>query len=235
MTTEPLVLDVAAIRCRFEPRPWTFALDARARIDEHWTRLVADKPALFNGEVLVMHRWSISGDLFEGAYLQTDYASFLAWRDFGFPDKDMRNCFAMAALTSADGAFVLGEMGPHTANGGAIYFPAGTPDLSDVTGDTVDLAGSVFRELEEETGIAERDVTADPGWTLVLAGTRIALMRRLRSPLSGPDLKARVEAHLAAQAEPELSRIHLVASMADLPHRRMPSFQQAYLAHRLPR
>jgi hypothetical protein len=36
----------------------------------------------------------------------------------------------MAALRGADGAFLLGEMAPHTTNGGQIYFLAGTPDPS---------------------------------------------------------------------------------------------------------
>ena len=94
------------------------------------------------------------------SYFETDFASFLAWRDWGFPDSDVFNGFGMGALRCADGAFVMGEMGHHTANAGRIYFPSGTPDLDDLSGDTVDIAGSVAREVEEETGLTPADYRA---------------------------------------------------------------------------
>ena len=55
----------------------------------------------------------------------------------------------MAALRTRDGAFLLGEMGPHTMNAGKIYFAAGTPDRRDIFGEKVDLAASVAREMTE--------------------------------------------------------------------------------------
>ena len=58
----------------------------------------------------------------------------------------------MAALRAADGPFILGEMGGHTANAGKIYFPAGTPDNHDVVGGKVDLAGSALRDSARKLG-----------------------------------------------------------------------------------
>ena len=82
---------------------------------------------MWNGRVLLLRRGEIAGGVLSGAYSEVDFASFIAWRDWGFPDKSVRNCFAMAALRSADGAFLLGEMGAHTATAGQIYFRPARP------------------------------------------------------------------------------------------------------------
>ena len=233
MSEEVTIHRVREVACLYEPMPWAFAQENRARIDAHWQALLADKPALFNGKVLILHRWAIEGERFTGAYLMTDYKDFLAWRDFGFPDRQKWNCFAMAALQSADGAYLLGEMAAHTANAGAIYFAAGTPDPSDLKGDVVDLEGSVLRELEEETGISPGDVRLPDFWTVIVHGQRIALMRQVLSALPATELARRIEGFLATEEEPELARMHIVRETADLIEDRMPLFQRAFLKHAL--
>ena len=135
-----------------------------------------------------------------GAYLETDFASFIAWRDWGFPDTTMRNCFAMAALRAADGAFLLGEMGPHTATAGQIYFAAGTPDPADIVGDTVDLERGVMRELTEETGLTLADVTPQPGWTATPLGQRIALMKVVQAREDAVALRERIRGYPRARS-----------------------------------
>jgi 8-oxo-dGTP pyrophosphatase MutT (NUDIX family) len=71
----------------------------------------------------------------------------------------------MAALRGSDGAFLLGEMAHHTINAGQIYFPAGTPDPTDVFGGRVDLEASARRELLEETGVDASQAAIEGGWT----------------------------------------------------------------------
>jgi 8-oxo-dGTP pyrophosphatase MutT (NUDIX family) len=214
--------------CRFDPRPWDWAEKNQALIASHWAAVTARQPALFDGEVLVLHRGSIEDGVFRGAYRKARYAAFLTARDHGFPD-GTRNGFAMGALRSRDGAFLLGVMGRHTANPGKIYFPAGTPDLSDVVGDSVDLAGSVARELEEETGLAAPDVAFADDWTVVFKGPRVAYMRRVTIDMDAREAKALMESNIAAQEDPELAGIHVVRGERDVDEQRMPDFMCAYL------
>jgi len=152
------------------PRPWPFAAQKRDQIDAFFNEQRAINPALWNGQVLLLHGYTIRDTVFQGAYFQTDFASMLAWRHWDFPDRSVRSCFAMGALQGSDGAFLLGVMAAHTANAGKIYFPAGTPEPSDVVGIRVDLARGLMREVEEETGLTANHVEAQPGWATVLAG-----------------------------------------------------------------
>src|SRR5436190_1150363 len=126
--------------------PWAFASEQRAEIEAHFAKVSEAKPEVWNGRVLLCRRPHADGDVYRADYFETDFASFLAWRDWGFPDKSVFNGFGAGALRAADGAFVLGRMAPHTANAGRVYFPAGTPDLDDIVGGSVDLAASVLRE-----------------------------------------------------------------------------------------
>ena len=97
----------------------------------------------------------------------------------------------MAALLSADGAFMLGRMSEKTANAGMIYFPAGSAGSGDVKNGALDLAGSAARELFEETGLGVDEVAFAQGWTVVFEGPRIACMKITRSPLTASEIEAR--------------------------------------------
>jgi 8-oxo-dGTP pyrophosphatase MutT (NUDIX family) len=119
-------------------------------------------------------------------------------------------------------------MGQHTSNAGRVYFPSGTPDLDDVRDGKVDIPGSVARELEEETGLKPAEYRSDAHWHCVFTGPAVAMIRLLQVDMSGEALRARIEANLALQRQPELSAIHLVRGTRDLTAA-MPSFVTAFI------
>lgn len=228
MSGDATVFPVERLDLRFVQKPWAFAETKRAAIDAHFAELQRAKPAIWNGRVLLMHRQVVSEGTLRGEYLETDFASFTAWRHWGWPAAGVRNCFAAAALASADGAILLGRMAAHTANTGQVYFPCGTPDRSDVAGDRVDLERSVARELKEETGLDLAALTVDPGWTAVVVPGEIAMVKTLRSAETAQALRARIVDFLGRETQPELDEIVIVRGMDDVTPA-MPLFVTAFL------
>jgi 8-oxo-dGTP pyrophosphatase MutT (NUDIX family) len=223
---------VERVDARLAPFDWAFARENEAGIAAHWARISADKPAMFNGRVLLQHRAAISDGVFHARYFETDYAAFMTWRDAGHPGPALRNGFAMGALRARDGAFLCGRMSGHTANGGMVYFAAGTPDRSDVRADgTVDLAGSVLRELAEETGLSETDVRIGEGWHAVFSPGRVAFMRPLTIDLPAEAARALMLSRMEGLEEQELDDIVILRSAADCDAHRMPLFMKPYLSH----
>jgi len=225
--TVPVIHRVTTLDLSFQPWPWPFAGRRRADIDAHFAVKQREKP-IWNGRILLGRNPDFTGGRFSASYFEADFASFLAWRDWGFPDASVFNGFGMGALRCRDGAFVLGEMGRHTSNAGRIYFPSGTPDLDDISGGAVDIPGSVTREVLEETGLCAADYRAGGHWDCVVSGAVIAMIRILDVDLTGEALRARIEANLARQRQPELSAIHLVRGVGDLTAA-MPRFVAAFV------
>lgn len=230
--TAPVIHRVAMLDLSLRNRPWPFADARRADIEAHFATARTRKPQLWNGRILLASRPVFTAGRFSAEYFEADFASFLAWRDWGFPDRGVFNGFGMGALRCADGAFVLGEMAEHTANAGRVYFPSGTPDLDDISDGAVDIAGSVAREVGEETGLTPADYRVGADWHCVVSGAAIAMIRILHVDGSGEALRARIEANLASQQVPELAAIHLVRETGDLTAS-MPRFVTAFIEAQL--
>jgi hypothetical protein len=230
--TESAIHRLTTLDLKVKPGPWAFAQARRGEIEAHFVKVREARPEIWNGRVLLGRNAVRTGSHLSAEYFETDFASFLAWRDWGFPDREVFNGFGMGALLSADGAFVLGEMGSHTANAGRIYFPAGTPDPDDVRDGMLDIEGSIMREVEEETGLAPADYAMDVQWNCVLTGPSMALIRVLRVDMPGEALRDRIEQRLAGEKRPELRAIHLVRGLADLSPA-MPCFVTAFLKAQL--
>jgi 8-oxo-dGTP pyrophosphatase MutT (NUDIX family) len=234
VTAPTRIAEIAELDFRLELSKWTFARVYSAAIASHWEQLRRRNPALYNGRILLLGRRELKrradGELtLRGVYFEADFADFVAWRDFGFPGDPVENCFSMAALRSADGAFLLGEMASHTLNAGKVYFPAGTPDRSDVFDGKVDLDASARRELLEETGVSAETAAAGREWTVVFAGQRIACMKEIALPIPAEEAKARIDAFLALDPNAELRRMHIIRQPDDVDSARTPDFVAAYI------
>jgi 8-oxo-dGTP pyrophosphatase MutT (NUDIX family) len=232
MRETPSISHIDRLDLSFTPRPWDFAIERRGEIDGFFASLRRDKPSIWNGRVLLLHHQVVTGSIFRGEYLETDFASFAAWRHWGSPRANVYNCFSAAAILTADGAFLVGVMGPHTLNAGKIYFPCGTPDPKDIVGDKVDLELSVERELHEETGLNVTEFASEPGWTMVADGPLIAQIKVLHSKEASAVLRKRILMHLASEQHPELADIRIIRESGDLDPS-MPRFVSAFLESRL--
>jgi 8-oxo-dGTP pyrophosphatase MutT (NUDIX family) len=231
MNDAPSVFHLDRLELSFAPKPWPFAVERRTEINAYFEVLCREKPALWNGRILLLHHQVVAQGVLRGQYLETDYASFAAWRDWGRPPAGVRDCFSAAAILTADGAFLLGVMGKQTFNAGKIYFPCGTPDPDDIVGGKVDLDLSVRRELKEETGLDVTEFEIEPGWTMVIDGPLIAQIKVLRSNKTAAVLRERILAHLASEKRPELADILIVRGPGDIDPS-MPRFVNAFLASR---
>jgi 8-oxo-dGTP pyrophosphatase MutT (NUDIX family) len=228
--SEIVITPVRDLDLVVEPWTWPFSRQRQADIAANFeARRERAGGGIWNGRVLLMHRCEFADDVLRGAYFETDFADFLAWRDWGCPETGVLNCFAMGAVRSQDGAYLLGVMGPHTANAGRVYFPGGTPDRNDVVAGRVDLAASLLREMHEETGLGPGDFVPAPAWDAVMSGSRIALIRVLEAAQEAAALRERIRAHLARETQPELADIRIVRAPADLDDASMPDFVTAFL------
>jgi 8-oxo-dGTP pyrophosphatase MutT (NUDIX family) len=231
MTSDDVeIIPLRAVDARLEPATWAFAQERKAEIAAHWMQVTGGKPEMFIGTVLMQHRWEIRDGIYETGYSPVDYASFLAWPHLGKPGPARRNGFAMAALRAADGPFILGVMAEHTANAGKIYFPGGTPDMSDVTPDgRVDLSISMVRELLEETALRPDEVVIQPDWTLVTAAHRAAFLRPARLVYPAAEAQRIILSRLASETDGELASIAVVGNPAEIDEAMTPDFAKAYM------
>jgi hypothetical protein len=176
--TEIVHLDRVEISA--EPWSWEFAAVCRGEIKEHFADLQRKGSAVRNGRVLLLRRYLVRDGVFYGLCFDTDYASFIAWRGWNFPDMGLQ-FFRSFSVAGSDGAYLVGEMAPYTAGARQLYFPCGTPDPSDLNAfGSLDLTKHLCHELREETGVDIDELDAEPAWILVRDRSYVA--RRLLSP-----------------------------------------------------
>lgn len=228
------VIQIAGYDLPLATDRWAWADENAASIKRFWSKAQADKPAMFNGQVLVMSGQETRDGVLHGNALKTDFASFLCWKDKGLPaEAGVRNVFGCAVVRSGDGHLLFGRMAPHTAASGRVYPMAGTPDPNDVKDGRLDIEGSIVRELMEEAGLDAADAARAPGYLLIDDGGMCSLNAVFTFDAPSRELKARMMGHIEMQEQSELDEIVVFRRAAFHVHHRMPGFARILVQHLL--
>ncbi|MXN63565.1 NUDIX domain-containing protein [Stappia sp. GBMRC 2046] len=226
------LVPVRQLAVRLTGAAWRFEAENAEKIDAHWQKLTAGNPHLWNGRVMKLASFEIDGGVFRGSMVEASYAAFLAWRDWNYPDPHIRNLFGSAVIRARGGELVFGKMAGHTSTAGQVYPPGGNLDPDDLREDgEVDVAGSIVRELGEETGLDAGEALTHSTFAL-FDGPRISISRLFEFPYSAADIVARIDEHNAREERPELEEAIVLAKPSDADGLTMPPFARA-LADRL--
>lgn len=209
---------------------WPFATNQAERIAGHWQNRLAQNPAFFNGTIYVLHAFELSGGHLTGDLLRTDFASFLYWKEQGYPDSTVWDCFGSALLRSSDGHIILGRQAPGHINSGLTYCPGGFIDHRDVGADgTVDMNASVARELVEELGLEPDAFAPQLGAYLTFDGQLLSIAIEYVTRHDAATLLQAARRHIAKEAQSELEDVVAVATRDDFSHLAMPGFTRTLL------
>lgn len=225
-------MPVRRFAIRLTGETWRFEAEYAEKISAHWQKLTADNPHLWNGRVMKLASFDVADGVFSGSMVEASYAAFLAWRDWNYPDPDIRNLFGSAVIRARGGELVFGKMAAHTATAGQVYPPGGNLDRDDLreSGD-VDVEGSISRELGEETGLDAGEALTHSTYA-VFDGPRISISRVFEFPYTAEEIVARIGNHNAREERPELDEAVVLARPSDADGLTMPPYARA-LAERL--
>lgn len=210
---------------------WSYAADNAGKIARFWKKASEENPRLHDGQVFVLTRWQIEGDRFEGEAEPTSFASFLYWRDQGYPEVGARNCFGSAVLRSQESHLLFGHMASHTSTSGLVYPVGGSFGIEDLRDGMLDVDLNISREMKEETGLDPADAVRVPGYLCVQEGPRISLAAIFKYDLSSADLRRRIIYFLDSTEDPELDDIVVFRRSAYVRHHRMPAYARMLVEH----
>ncbi|CTQ52999.1 putative acyltransferase [Roseibium album] len=224
----PAVHKISTLEITLSDEPWEFERENGKEIAVHFEEAKKRIGLLWNGRTLKLTDYKFDNGRFEGVCIETSYSSFLAWRDWGAPDASAFNLFGSAILRSSDGALLYGVMSERTATSGMIYPPGGNLDPEDVTIEgKVDVDGAIFRELEEETGLTQKDVVA--GDLLVaFDGPRISMARIFDINEPASSLRESIMRFSDATEEQEIADIRIIRTHDDLDDPAIVSYARAF-------
>ncbi|WP_139976190.1 NUDIX hydrolase [Ochrobactrum sp. CGA5] len=198
------IIDSAYVRVLPGPLPYT--VENKDAIASNWTREQVANPTLFDGEFYLATKAELTGGAFKADFQRTSFATLMHWRRDSSQERPW-HIFGVGVIVSREGHLIAGRMSAQSAGAGRVYFPAGSVDDNDIVDGYVDYDANRRREVREETGLDLLDAFAEQQINLVTGNRSIALFRRYYFDVPSTRLVSRIEQHLSAEEEPELSEI----------------------------
>ncbi len=211
-----VILPVDGIEVRLDDGPHPFERDNGVAIAENWRRETAANPALFDGTVVLLSELAYCGRRLVGRCHAVNFSTFMLWRKQR-EGSGAEHAYAHAMLVAGDNALVAIRMGGHTVNAGRVYFAAGSFELEDFRDGKVDVDFNMHREVEEETGLDIHQASPARRYYLLSTESGTVIFRRYRMPMTANAMVAAINAHVAAQANPEIAAPVVIHSAGDLP------------------
>ena len=225
------VIPISAVDIRAGAAAWAWAEENAVRIARAWKQAQGANPALYDGRVLMLAHHEVADGRLVGETVETGFSAFLTWKEQGMPEAGVRNVFGCAVVMSGDGHLLFGRMGPATAGAGRVYPMAGTPEPADLKDGSLDIEGSIVRELREETGLDAGEAKRDAGYLMIEEAGLLALAAVLRFEAPSRELKGRMMAHIETCEHEELDEIVVFRRAAFHVHHRMPGFARILVQH----
>ena len=190
-------------------------------IEANWAKEAEANPHLFNGQLVLQRQLTYDEGVIRGVAHVIPYSTLLWWRKQ--PDTaGALHLFGFAVLVSSDGAIIAIRMSDRTANPGQVYCAAGSLDLSDIIDGKLDVAGNMWREVREETGLDLAEAEAEPHFHASHKDNRVVVFRLYRFPVTALELTARIEAHMPHDVEQEIDGVVVIRSADPTAHNYNP-------------
>ena len=224
------VRPLAACSLKVGSALWPFAEANKSAIEAHWAKVVQINPRYFNGVVHLVEDMRFDNCVLDASLLKTDFKSYLFWRDQGFPEAGVLDGFGSALIRSSDGHLMLGRQRAGNVNAGLAYPPAGFIDEQDVDADgSIDIAGSVAREVSEEMGIDAAALVRNTGFYLTRSGAQLSIAVPFRVSMPAAEFVRVAERHIGLSSHSELDAIIAVAGLSDIKGLSLPRYARVLL------
>lgn len=214
MVAAPTVIRLEAVQLRLGDGAPLFHHDNRTAIGRYWKQVSAARPGLWNGPCFLFEDVRLDGATLSGTARRTDFATFLYWRDHGRP-ADVVHITGTSLPVLADGALLGVRMARHTANGGEVYFPAGSLEEVDLLDGRFDLTASISRELVEETGLAFDPDEAETVYTAAFDRGAFHIARRHKLTLDFDACVDKLRRHQAETGDDEIDTAIAIRARGD--------------------